>query len=101
MPLRSLLLLTGLVLGPAMPWPASAQSPALAGRVVDAAGTGLADARVRLIELERETATDPEGRFRFGVVAPGRWHLRVVRIGHRPATLVVEVGAASPAEVVV
>ncbi len=101
MPLRSLLLLTGLVLGPAMPWPASAQSPALAGRVVDAAGTGLADARVRLIELERETATDPEGRFRFGVVAPGRWHLRVVRIGHRPATLVVEVGAASPAEVLV
>lgn len=99
--MRSLRPLTGLLLGLALPWPASAQAPALAGRVVDAAGAGLAEARVRLLELERETETDAEGRFRFGSVAPGRWQLRVVRIGHRPATLSIEVAAASRTDLLV
>lgn len=51
-----------------------AQSPAIAGRVVDETGTALPGVAVELrmqSEAVRETVTDADGRFRFDVVEIG------------------------------
>jgi iron complex outermembrane recepter protein len=81
---------------------AVAQRPAheVAGRVVDTAGTPLAEARVRLVELGRTQLTGADGRFRFSAVATGSYTLSVARLGRLPETRRVAVpGQADRLEV--
>ncbi|MDX1661595.1 MAG: TonB-dependent receptor [Gemmatimonadota bacterium] len=64
--------------------PASAQAPsgAVAGVVRDAdTAQPIAGTAVRLVELDRATATDDDGRFRFTGVPAGSWTLEVVSLG--------------------
>ncbi len=53
-------------------------SGAVAGRVVTADGSPVADADVSIADLNRRSATDAEGVFRFENVPPGRWHVEAV-----------------------
>ena len=69
---------------------APASAATLSGRVVDAStGLPLADARVRLWvgALVRDTATGPDGGFRFDAAPAGDRRLEVSRLGYRPLRL--------------
>lgn len=72
-----------------------AQSGAgLHGRITDAVGRPLADVRVRLLEAQRATVTDADGRFRIATVAPGAHSIVVSRIGY--AAVVRRIDVAPP-----
>ena len=77
----------------AVPCPALfAQSgAALHGRITDAEGRPLADARVRLIEAQRGAVTDADGRFRIPLVAQGAHSIAVSRIGYAPVVRRIDV----------
>ncbi|HEX7051920.1 MAG TPA: TonB-dependent receptor [Longimicrobiales bacterium] len=73
---------------------AAAQRPAeLVGRIVEqATGAPVEGARVELVEAGLDVFSDAAGRFRFRGVEPGRYTLRVVRLGYRPRTLMAQLG---------
>lgn len=77
----------------AVPASAMAQRPgSIAGQVTEAdRGTPLGDARVFVLETGRNGYTDDRGRYRLDGVRPGRYRVRVVRIGYRPDTAAVTV----------
>lgn len=93
--------------GGASPAPSAAQSIVAGevdGRVSDPTGASLARAGVVLIEartgMTRQASTDAEGRFSFGFVPYGTYHVRVEILGHRPA-LVTDVPVGSGRRVAV
>lgn len=77
------------------------------GEVLDAVtGEGLAGASVRLVpeprteaDAEREKVTGAAGGYRFEDVLPGRYVLRIARLGYRAAELWVEVRRPGEASV--
>jgi iron complex outermembrane receptor protein len=75
------------------PTPASGQQGAVTGAVRDTASAGLSNVRVLIVELGRRTQTDTEGRYRLGSVPPGSYTLSFSRLGLRPETRRVHVGA--------
>jgi iron complex outermembrane recepter protein len=58
----------------------------LRGQVTDASGQPIAGAQVSVLELERGTRTDREGRFALGGVPGGVYTLRVTAPGYTPLT---------------
>ena len=65
-----------------------ATPPSIAGVVRDGeTGAPLAGAVVELPDLDRSSATDSLGRYRFPDVPPGPQHLSVRLIGYAPRTL--------------
>ncbi len=56
----------------------------LTGRVTDSAGTPLVEARVSVLEANRSTTTDAEGRFRIGGLPEGTYGISISAIGFRP-----------------
>jgi hypothetical protein len=53
------------------------------------------------METARTTRSDSAGQYRFAGVASGRYHLRIERLGYRPATVEVELRGSSNARVAV
>ncbi|HEY7216666.1 MAG TPA: TonB-dependent receptor [Thermoanaerobaculia bacterium] len=98
---RAAVWLLALVIGQAALYPALAQPAAgtLAGKVTTLNGQPVADAEVRVVELNRRTAVDGEGNFRFENVPPGSYLLegRSTRLGN--AVQRVRVAAGGTAEV--
>lgn len=72
----------------------------LAGRVTDAAGTPLPEVRVRLLELERTTATGPDGRYRLEGLPAGAYAVAFSRIGFRAEVRRVALRESGTADVV-
>ncbi len=56
----------------------------LAGRVTDTLGQPIVEARVVVLEANRSTTTDPEGRFRIGGIPEGTYGVSIAAIGFRP-----------------
>lgn len=85
----------------------SAPATVIRGEIIDAAtGAGLSGASVRLIreaseepDPERPVVTDAAGGYRFEGVEPGRYVLRVERLGYRSAELRVTVRGRGEARV--
>ena len=85
---------------PSPPRPASATPHAhaegdLAGVVRDSAGTPLAAAHVRILELHRDYLTHDDGRFAFGDLPAGRYTVAVRRLGYLTLTRPVDVRAGA------
>ena len=78
---------------------AVAQTPesVLAGVVVDSAGTPLAGAEVRVTATGYTARTDERGEFRLPGLTAGQHAIQVRRLGFRPETASVSIGAAPPA----
>lgn len=93
---RLLLLLAAVALWPAA---AAAQAGRLAGRVTDAGGAPLGGAQVRVLQAGLATISGDDGRFVFPTVPAGTWQVTARRIGYRPASASVQVGAGAGAEV--
>ncbi|MFL5530551.1 MAG: TonB-dependent receptor plug domain-containing protein, partial [Gemmatimonadales bacterium] len=71
-----------------------AQQGSIAGKVSDAAtGQPLEAARVVLAGPNRVETTGQDGQYTFRGVAPGRYLLRVLRLGYQPAGDTVQVAA--------
>lgn len=69
-------------------------------RVLDEAGAPVVDAQVELAPGPRRALTENDGGFSFAQLKPGSYTLQLRRIGYRPQTISVDVGAgatASPA----
>jgi iron complex outermembrane receptor protein len=77
----SLLMALALV---AAPVPAAAPVAAITGVVTDTSGAPLVDVRVTIVEANRSTRTDAEGRFAFYQLARGTYGLSFARIGYAP-----------------
>lgn len=70
---------------PAVPrLPATPPIAAITGVVTDTAGAPLSDVRVAIVEANRSTRTDAEGRFGFQQLARGTYGLSFARIGYAP-----------------
>jgi outer membrane receptor protein involved in Fe transport len=81
------------------PWSVRAAEPSdeLAGLVVgEKGGAPIADAVVTLVELNRRTVTDREGRFRFTRMPPGTFTIGVHAISYSSAHRSVEVPSLEP-----
>ncbi|HEX6433771.1 MAG TPA: TonB-dependent receptor, partial [Gemmatimonadales bacterium] len=66
---------------------AQAQQGTITGQVTDqAGGAPLEAARVVLTGTSQIQTTNREGRFTFQNVAPGRYQVRVLRVGYAPST---------------
>lgn len=72
--------------------PIHAQHPAeLVGRVLDpSSGAPVEAARLELVEAGRVALSDAAGRFRFRGLEPGRYTLRVTRLGYHDRSISVE-----------
>lgn len=103
--LRASFLATGtperLVLQPGdsleLPLEVAAPHSALRGRVVQAgAGSPVADTEVRVLDTPLTVVTDPDGRFAFAKVPPGRYGVRFEHLafGARTDTVTVELRSA-------
>jgi iron complex outermembrane receptor protein len=79
--------------------PAVAQTGTVAGSVADSAGSGLANAEVRLDGTLLHGTSDDRGRFTLAGVPAGAHTLRALLLGYRPATRSVTVNAGETAEV--
>ena len=81
--------------------PARAQGTGeIRARVLDEAGAPVVDAQVELVPGSRRALSEDDGGFAFTQVAAGSYTLQIRRIGYRPQSVKVEVGAratASPA----
>jgi iron complex outermembrane receptor protein len=90
----TLLLAAALAVAPYPSHPAPAAAGALTGTVTDTGGAPLADVRVRVLELGRETTTDQEGKFALPAMPSGTYRVAFSRIGYapvvRPATIGTE-----------
>ena len=69
---------------------------AIEGKVVDAAGGPVADARVTIMELKRRTTTAADGTFRFDGIPPGTYLLEANSPRFGKAIQRVAAGAAQP-----
>jgi Carboxypeptidase regulatory-like domain/TonB-dependent Receptor Plug Domain len=88
--LRALYLLAAMVSTVAAQEPARPEAKpryALTGTVRDQNHMPLRGARVSLVGTPRTAYADDSGRFRFSLVPPGRYALRIVRIGFNPLLL--------------
>jgi len=74
---------------------------AIAGRVIDEAGQPVAAAVARLLEAHRDGNVHEDGRFIFDGLPAGTYTLIVRRLGYRPATQAVTVGAGERVDVTV
>jgi TonB-linked SusC/RagA family outer membrane protein len=74
--------------------PASSQAQDVRGVVTSAGGTGIPQAQVRVVGTDRAAVTDQAGRFRITGLSGTEVTLEVRRIGYRPLTQSVRVGAA-------
>ena len=70
----------------------SAQTGRLGGVVVDAEGRGIDRASVVIEGTARGAATDADGRFEIGDLAPGMVTVAASRVGYRTVRTVAEVG---------
>jgi|CXWL01.1.fsa_nt_gi outer membrane receptor protein involved in Fe transport len=59
-------------------------SVVLAGRVTDSTGQPIVEARIIVLEANRSTTTDAEGRFRIGGIPEGTYGISIAAIGFRP-----------------
>ena len=66
----------------------------LSGRVTDPGGRPIAQAIVRIVELQRTATTDDSGRYSLTQVPSGRYTLSIRVIGYGPLVRKVVVGAA-------
>jgi iron complex outermembrane receptor protein len=116
----TLLLATALAVAPIPSYPASASPPArtlsgrvtgttgapphpmnllptaaasLAGRVVDSAGAPIRDARVTILEANRSTSTEPDGRYGLDQLPTGTFSVSFRAIGFRPEVYRVTLGS--------
>jgi Ca-activated chloride channel homolog len=87
---------------------ASSQTPTsravgvLTGVVVDRTHAGVAGATVQLRagnRVERTTATDSRGEFRFEKLVPGQYDVVVTKAGFAPLTSTIAISGAKPAAV--
>ncbi|HEX6316829.1 MAG TPA: carboxypeptidase-like regulatory domain-containing protein, partial [Gemmatimonadaceae bacterium] len=91
-PMRAIVLLLGLVLTTGV---VQAQGTAvLSGTVRDEAGAPIRQALIVIDpdSLSLRTRSDADGRYRI-TVPRGRYEIRIVRIGHRPLSRVIDVNA--------
>src|SRR5215211_7924704 len=63
---------------------AAPDAPPITGVVTDTTGAPLANVRVVLSRVNRVAATGGDGRFTFGSVAPGTYHVDVSFPGFAP-----------------
>ena len=73
--------------------PLQAQQGTITGQVSEAGGAPLEAARVVLTGTSQIQTTNREGRFTFQNVAPGRYQVRVLRVGYAPSTQEATVAA--------
>ena len=78
----------------AAPIPAATPVAAITGVVTDTAGSPLGDVRVTIVEANRSTRTDAQGRFSFVQLARGTYGISFARIGYAPQVLRVQLGDA-------
>lgn len=76
-----------------------AAADTLAGVVTDGAGAPLAGVEATVVELERRTRSDADGRFTFAGLPPGRYLLQLRLPGHAPAVVAFGSGSAGPVRV--
>lgn len=83
--------------------PSYAQALTIAGRVVDADGNPVPDARVTLVELRRVTNVDAAGNFQFASLSPGHYHLQAesARFGSALAEAEITAESARPIEITI
>ena len=82
------------------PVPLAAQQVAVTGRVVDATtGRGLDAAQVTLLPRGTLVLSDVDGRFMIAGILPGRYTLRVLRLGYAPREAPVRVAGDQAAVV--
>jgi iron complex outermembrane recepter protein len=93
-------LFTGIVLLPVLAF-AQAGRQSVAVRVTDTTGGALVGSSCELNDAAGAVTAGADGQCRFASVAPGSHRLTVTLEGFQPRTLVLEVGAASPAQVTV
>jgi hypothetical protein len=75
--------------------PAPAATGAISGIVLDEAGKPLANARVTIEALARQTRTNPEGEFSLANIPAGEVALSVRQVGFRAANATLQVVAGS------
>lgn len=89
-----------LVLSIVFPLPAAVQAQAvLYGTVTDDEGRGVSGANVHLDDLERGTATDEEGEYRFDELDPGSYLLVVSSVGFQEARKQIQIESGEPRRV--
>jgi hypothetical protein len=59
----------------------TADEYSLMGQVTLADGTAVADADILLVELGLSTTTDTDGKFYYGILAPGSYTLKATKVG--------------------
>jgi iron complex outermembrane receptor protein len=67
------------------------------GTVVDESGVAVANATVQIVETGAYAGTDAQGAFRIADIDPGRYHLKVIRLGYLEKVVELTVGAEAPA----
>lgn len=70
----------------------------IAGRIVDARGSGLENAIVELLGTGRGTLSDRQGAFLIDALPPGRYLLRVSHLGYATSLDTVDMGAGQRIE---
>ena len=71
------------------------------GQVRGTAREGIAGASIRMAPGRRVCSTDADGRFRIGLVAPGRYQLLFSHVGHLPAQRSVQVAPGRRSKVLI
>jgi hypothetical protein len=80
---------------PGVPEPTLDVTYEIGGRIGDANTlAAIANAQVKLLELEREVVTDQEGHFRFADLAAGNYTLRAAAVGYISQTKAIVVPGA-------
>ncbi len=80
--------------------PTSPIAVVLSGRVVDPDGAPIADARVVILEANRSTSTDADGRFRLAEIPEGTYGVSVRALGYLPRVIRMTLrGSAATLEV--
>jgi iron complex outermembrane receptor protein len=66
----------------------------LSGRVTDPGGRPIAQAIIRIVELQRTATSDDSGKYTITQIPPGRYTISIRVIGYGPLVRKVAVGAA-------